>query len=93
MRAPDFFIAGHQKCGTTALYYMLKEHPRIFMSEVKEPRYFATDMRTRFPVRSPEALVTLKDRHHPGDRVRLSWVDTAGATHTAAIRLANGPPD
>jgi hypothetical protein len=34
---------------------MLKEHPQIFMSEVKEPRYFATDMRTRFPVRSPEA--------------------------------------
>ena len=33
-RMPDFFIAGHQKCGTTALYEMLRRHPQIFMSEV-----------------------------------------------------------
>jgi hypothetical protein len=38
-RVPDFFIVGHQKCGTTALYEMLRRRPQIFMSEVKEPRY------------------------------------------------------
>ncbi|MGO9489054.1 MAG: sulfotransferase family protein [Solirubrobacteraceae bacterium] len=44
MRVPDFFIVGHQKCGTTALYLMLKEHPQIFMSEVKEPRFFVSEL-------------------------------------------------
>jgi hypothetical protein len=42
-RIPDFFIAGQPKCGTTALYEMLKRHPQIYMSEVKEPHYFAVD--------------------------------------------------
>ena len=49
-RVPDFFIVGHAKCGTTALYEMLKNHPQIFMSEVKEPRFFNTDLRSRFEV-------------------------------------------
>lgn len=46
-RLPDFFIVGHQKCGTTALWEMLRRHPQIFMPRVKEPRYFAFDMRSR----------------------------------------------
>ncbi|HEV7162131.1 MAG TPA: sulfotransferase [Solirubrobacteraceae bacterium] len=45
---PDFFIVGHAKCGTTALYEMLRTHPQIYMPELKEPAYFATDLRTRF---------------------------------------------
>ncbi len=45
---PDFFIVGHAKCGTTALYEMLRPHPEIFMPELKEPAYFATDLRRRF---------------------------------------------
>jgi len=43
-RIPDFFIVGHAKCGTTALHAMLDQHPGIFMSDVKEPQFFATDM-------------------------------------------------
>jgi hypothetical protein len=43
-RIPDFFIVGHQKCGTTALYEMLRRHPQIFMPEVKEPRYFVAEL-------------------------------------------------
>jgi sulfotransferase family protein len=43
-RVPDFFIVGHPKCGTTALYEMLKRHPQIFMPERKEPRFFASDL-------------------------------------------------
>ena len=41
MRVPDFFIVGHHKSGTTALYEMLRRHPQIYMPDVKEPRYFA----------------------------------------------------
>ena len=47
-RVPDFFIGGHAKSGTTALYEMLRRHPQIFMPELKEPLYFASDLRLRF---------------------------------------------
>jgi hypothetical protein len=46
-RLPDFFIVGHPKSGTTALYEMLRRHPQIFMPELKEPRFFASDLRAR----------------------------------------------
>jgi Sulfotransferase family len=57
-RVPDFFIVGHAKCGTTALYEMLREHPRIYMPELKEPLYFATDLRLRFQRRAAGPLPT-----------------------------------
>jgi hypothetical protein len=47
-RLPDFFIVGHAKCGTTALYEMLRRHPQVYLPEYKrgsgkEPWYFAQD--------------------------------------------------
>ena len=42
-RMPDFFIVGHAKCGTTALYEALRRHPQIFMPLNKEPWFFARD--------------------------------------------------
>jgi hypothetical protein len=44
MRKPDFFIVGAPKCGTTAMQEYLRQHPDIFMPEVKESHYFATDL-------------------------------------------------
>ncbi|MEQ8414693.1 MAG: sulfotransferase domain-containing protein [Imperialibacter sp.] len=38
---PDFIIAGAPKCGTTALYAILNQHPLISMSKVKEPVFFS----------------------------------------------------
>jgi Sulfotransferase family len=40
---PDFFIAGVPKAGTTALHSALARHPSLFMSPVKEPKFFLTD--------------------------------------------------
>jgi hypothetical protein len=40
---PDFFIAGAPKAGTTALHAALAAHPCLFMSAVKEPKFFLTD--------------------------------------------------
>jgi hypothetical protein len=42
-RTPDFFIVGNPKSGTTALYEMLRRHPQIFMSAVKEPHFLAAE--------------------------------------------------
>ncbi|MFI5003966.1 MAG: sulfotransferase family protein [Solirubrobacterales bacterium] len=47
-RVPDFFIVGHPKCGTTALYRMLKRHPQVYMPELKEPWFLAPELRSRF---------------------------------------------
>jgi len=43
MTKPNFFISGAPRCGTTALYTYLSEHPQVFMSAVKELNYFASD--------------------------------------------------
>ena len=50
-RVPDFFIVGHSKCGTSALYEMLKRHPQIFMPDLKEPAFLNTDVPTQLPPR------------------------------------------
>jgi len=42
---PNFFIAGAPKAGTTSLYHYLDEHPEIYMSPIKEPHYFAPEIR------------------------------------------------
>lgn len=38
---PNFLIIGAEKSGTTALYHYLRQHPQIYMSPVKEPRFFS----------------------------------------------------
>src|SRR6202012_2675308 len=65
-RLPNFFLAGAPKAGTTALYHYLAQHPDIYMSPVKEPNFFAEELRfenfsdhfrklaeTRAPARGP----------------------------------------
>jgi hypothetical protein len=39
---PNFLIVGAAKSGSSALYYSIKGHPDIFMSQVKEPSYFSS---------------------------------------------------
>src|SRR4051794_11878016 len=61
-RLPDFFIVGHAKSGTTALYEMLRAHPQVYMSEVKEPQFFAREN----PQLSPQEPVGFE---HTGARL------------------------
>lgn len=42
---PTFLVIGTAKAGTTSLYDYLRQHPAVFMSPVKEPRFFAYDGR------------------------------------------------
>ena len=60
MRRPDFFIVGAPKCGTTALYEYLKQHPEVFMPrEVKEPHFFGSDFNTSFFIREKQEYLSL----------------------------------
>ena len=40
---PNFFLLGAAKCGTTALSYYLSQHPQVFISEPKEPKFFESE--------------------------------------------------
>ncbi len=42
---PDFLIIGAARAGTTALHAYLRQHPQIFMPELKEPNFFAYEGR------------------------------------------------
>lgn len=41
------FLIGAAKCGTTTLDAMLRIHPEVYMSPIKEPNYFSTDIDPR----------------------------------------------
>ena len=43
MALPDFFVAGAPKAGTTALHAALARHPGLYLSPVKEPKFFLSD--------------------------------------------------
>jgi len=56
MHAPDFFIVGAPRCGTTAMNEYLKRHPEIFISNRKEIHFFDTDLHTVPPRTEAEYL-------------------------------------
>lgn len=61
-KPPDFVVVGQPKSGTTALYEMLRQHPAVFMTELKEPMFFAEDLRRRFrPPRCGPLPTTVDD--------------------------------
>ena len=39
-RLPDFLLMGAPKAGTSALHAALAAHPQLFLSRVKEPKYY-----------------------------------------------------
>jgi hypothetical protein len=98
-RIPDFFIVGHPKSGTTALYEMLRAHPGVFMPELKEPWFFATDMRPRFqPPRSASPPETLDQYTRLFDGASAGQLAGEASTayllsHSAAERIAAVRPD
>jgi hypothetical protein len=97
-RAPEFFIVGHPKSGTTALFEMLRRHPQIYMPDNKEPWFLATELRFRAPPRPDgipenlEAYLSLFDGARREQRIgeaspQYLW------SQTAADRIAEVQPD
>lgn len=41
MTMPNFLIIGAGRSGTTSLYDYLRQHPQVYTSPIKEPRFFA----------------------------------------------------
>ena len=97
-RMPDFFVVGHPKSGTTALYEMLKAHPQIYMCPEKEPWFFASELRFRPPPRKPigipqtlEEYLSLFEAAHPGQRMGEASTPYLWS-HNAAAAIAKAQP-
>jgi Sulfotransferase family len=108
-RMPGFFIVGHAKCGTTALYEMLRAHSQIYMPEYKwaagkEPWYFSRD--NPHPQTSSERSIEYTGRRKMTLEEYLSLFDgvhpdqligEASTSYlwspTAAARIAAARPD
>lgn len=43
MTRPNFLLIGAPKAGSTTLWHHLRDHPEVFMPEVKEPNFFCDD--------------------------------------------------
>lgn len=48
---PNLFLVGEPKTASTSMYHYLKQHPDIFMPEVKEPDYYAKDLQREYEKR------------------------------------------
>ncbi|MBK8443071.1 MAG: sulfotransferase domain-containing protein [Sphingobacteriales bacterium] len=59
MPLPNFLIIGAAKSGTSSLYIYLREHPEIFMSPVKETRFFSV-MNQNIDFNDPASAVVWK---------------------------------
>ncbi len=53
MTLPNFLIAGMAKCGTSSLAQYMQQHPDIFISRQKEPRFFSSQC-MNFPINGPK---------------------------------------
>ena len=44
---PNLFVVGAAKSGTTSLYNYIKDHPEVYLSPIKEPNYFNTELKLK----------------------------------------------
>jgi len=96
-RMPDFFIVGHHKSGTTALYEMLRSHPGIFMPDLKEPLFFARELHPGLKPEDPQPN-TLEEylalfAEARADQLTGEATPSYLRSQTAAARIAALAPD
>lgn len=91
-RRPDFFIVGAPKCGTTAMYEYLRQHPDIFMADTKELHFFGSDFqRRRTPRLTLEQYLSYFTPATTESRVGEASVRYLHS-RTAAVEIANFSP-
>lgn len=76
---PNFLVVGATKCGTSSLHKYLDQHPQIFMSPVKEPRFLSSQVMD-FPLRGP------------GDHKVEAWYVKEYEAYERLFKDADGQP-
>ena len=100
--APDFFVVGAPKAGTTALFHWLNDHPDVFLPVVKEPAYFTYSGKPATPKNGPydpdyvrqiaqdsgayAALYDAAGSRLTGDISPIYLIDENAAERIAAVR-------
>jgi Sulfotransferase family len=98
---PNFLIVGAGKAGTTSLYHYIRQHPQIYMSPVKEPGYFAPEiraeklseaMRRHVSLQSQSLAGVLKDGEptKPYGWIAAEWDDYCRLFRAANVAKAVG---
>jgi hypothetical protein len=93
---PNFLIVGTGKAGTTSLYSYLRQHPQIYMSPVKEPGYFASEIRAEAlsePLRRHLALqsLALPELLNDGKPVKpFGWIAAEWEDYIRLFQGVNG---
>ena len=90
-RFPDFYILGAPKAGTSSLAHYLDERSDVFVSDPKEPRYFADDFADR-PFKDKESYLELFDRAAKGALLGEGTTDYL-VSDTAVDRILDVRPD
>jgi hypothetical protein len=90
-RIPDFFIVGAPKCGTTAMYEYLRQHPDVFMPFHKEPLFFGSDLTRRYGEMSERDYLRLFAPAGPDQRVGEASAWYLYSTRAAAEIAAASP--
>ena len=80
---PDFYLVGAPKCGTTALYDFLRQHPDIYLPETKELLFFGSDL--SYPTRLSEDRLLA----HYADRAGEKRVGTAHTAYLQSVKAAS----
>lgn len=62
----DFTVVGAQKSATTSLFYLLKEHPKIYLPSEKELNFFSDDRKFS---KGPEWYLREYFRNAPGETI------------------------
>jgi len=73
MALPNFLVIATPKAGSTALHAALAQHPQLYLSAIKEPKFFlCDDTQPPHPRRGhsekPDLVYVRIDRMYPGCR-------------------------
>ncbi|WP_118828432.1 sulfotransferase family protein [Salinibacter ruber] len=96
MPLPDFIIGGAPKCGTTALFHYLDQHPEIYTSTPKEPHFFARkagDKEVKGKKLTREEYENLFEEKHPNQTAGEGSTGYLNHAEKAAPQISKIIPD
>lgn len=93
VKAPNLFVVGAPRCGTTSLFAALKQHPDVYASVLKEPHFHAPDLPAQpHTVSDPDDYARLFAA--AGDqRIRAEASVWYLYSQQAPVRIAQAHPD
>jgi len=89
MRLPDFLLIGAHKAGTSSLHHYLSQHPQIYMSPIKELKFFHKNL----PCWSePNLVYTEEIKSYGHFFAKASPTQLCGEGTTEYLSCPNTPP-